>query len=121
MLSSRSVLASSVSPSSRWAYAFVASASAAPCSCPSRRCASSDSAASSRASPGRPGDALLLAAESLEAQRRLGHEQGAALAEATKAYAHLLLGETELARTLLLDSMRSAQRVGYRHGVVFCL
>ena len=66
-------------------------------------------------------EALLIAAESVEIQRRLGFEQGVSLTQATQAYACLALGDHEQARDLLAESTETAHRLGYQHGLVYCL
>ena len=49
----------------------------------------------------RPDEALPIAAESVDVQRRLGFEQGVAVVQTTQAYAYLMTGDHEHARELL--------------------
>jgi predicted ATPase/class 3 adenylate cyclase len=70
---------------------------------------------------GKADEALPIAAESVEVQRRLGFEQGAAVVQTTQAYAHLMTGDQDRARELFVESMLIAHRGGYQHGLVYCL
>jgi hypothetical protein len=40
---------------------------------------------------------------------------------ATQAYAQLAIGDSDAARALLDESTRLARRLGYQHGLVYCL
>jgi len=70
---------------------------------------------------GDPEEALPIAGESIDLQRKLGNAQGEALALATAGYACLATGDVERARLLLADSTAIAHRLGYQHGLVYCL
>jgi predicted ATPase/class 3 adenylate cyclase len=70
---------------------------------------------------GKADEALPIAAESAEMQRRLGFEQGASAVQTTQAYACLMTGDYTRARELFLASLVIAQRGNYQHGLVYCL